>query len=142
MSPPFHSVLHRSLNYVLCQLVCLNYKNFLSPPSVVITLKKHLVGPPSIRPLICLNKITNQSGVCMFTMDCHRINGTAIGVCGDRFYFGSCCIVPALDEELKVLERTAGAPNKRRQNAAIHLLEMKEDRSLSSSEELQQEDFE
>jgi hypothetical protein len=77
----------------------------------------------------------------MFTMDCHRINGTAIGVCGDRFYFGSCCIVPALDEELKVLERTAGAPNKRRQNAAIHLLEMKEDRSLSSSEELQQEDF-
>jgi hypothetical protein len=78
----------------------------------------------------------------MFTMDCHRINGTAIGVCGDRFYFGSCCIVPALDEELKVLERTAGAPNKRRQNAAIHLLEMKEDRSLSSSEELQQEDFE
>jgi hypothetical protein len=79
----------------------------------------------------------------MFTMDCHRINGTALGVCGDRFYFGSCCVVPALDEELKVLERTAGSPDKRRQSpAATHLMEMKEqDRSLSSSEEIQEEDF-
>ena len=79
----------------------------------------------------------------MFTMDCHRINGTALGVCGDRFYFGSCCVVPALDEEMKVLERTAGSPNKRRQSPATHLLEMKEqeDRSISSSEEIQLEDF-
>ncbi|KAI9565809.1 hypothetical protein GHT06_009604 [Daphnia sinensis] len=102
-----------------------------------------LVGPLAIRPLICINKITNQSGVCMFTMDCHRINGTALGVCGDRFYFGSCCVVPALDEELNVLERTAGASTKRWQTPGTYLLEMKEqeDRSLSSSEELQIEDF-
>lgn len=134
MSPPFHSVYSNSL---LCFMQFLKIQ-FYFPPCVT---RKHPVGPPSIRPLICLNKITNQSGVCMFTMDCHRINGTAIGVCGDRFYFGSCCIVPALDEELKVLERTAGSPYKRRHNPAIHLLEMKEDRSLSSSEELQEDDF-
>jgi hypothetical protein len=44
---------------------------------------------------------------------------------------------------MKVLERTAGSPNKRRQSPATHLLEMKEqeDRSISSSEEIQLEDF-
>lgn len=40
----------------------------------------------------------------MFTMDCARINGVALGVCGDRFYFGSCCVIPSLEEELKELE--------------------------------------
>jgi len=36
----------------------------------------------------------------MFAMDCHRLNGTSLGVCGDRFYFGSCCLVPSLEDEL------------------------------------------
>ena len=102
------------------------------------------VGPAAIRPLVCINKVTKQSGVCMFTMDCIAMNGTALGVCGDRFYFGSCCVVPALDEELNALERT-GPTNKRRQQvSATHLLEMRdpEGRSLwpSSSEEMQDEE--
>lgn len=40
----------------------------------------------------------------MFTMDCARVNGVALGVCGDRFYFGSCCVIPSLQEELRELE--------------------------------------
>lgn len=78
----------------------------------------------------------------MFTMDCHRINGTALGVCGDRFYFGSCCVVPALDEELNALERT-GPSKRRQQTSATHLLEMRpqEGRALwSLSEEIQDEE--
>lgn len=29
----------------------------------------------------------------MFSMDCIKLNGTSLGVCGDQFYFGSCCLV-------------------------------------------------
>lgn len=78
----------------------------------------------------------------MFTMDCIRINGTALGVCGDRFYFGSCCVVPALDEELNALERMSQPAFKRQRTPSTYLLETKEDygRSYySSDEELERE---
>lgn len=34
-------------------------------------------------------------------MDCQALNGTSLGVCGDRMFFGSCCVVPddLLDDE-------------------------------------------
>lgn len=77
----------------------------------------------------------------MFTMDCIRINGTALGVCGDRFYFGSCCVVPALDEELNALERTSQPAFKRQRTPSTYLLETKEEqgRSYSSEEELEED---
>ena len=88
----YYFIILSSYQHIL-KLICINYS----------------VGPASIRPLICINKITNQSGVCMFAMDCHRMNGTALGVCGDRFYFGSCCLVPALEEEFNDINAATGS---------------------------------
>ncbi|CAH1364561.1 unnamed protein product [Tenebrio molitor] len=45
----------------------------------------------NIRNLPCISRKTNQSGVCMFAIDCLKANGTHLGTCIDRFYFGSCC---------------------------------------------------
>ncbi|XP_066967356.1 serine proteinase stubble isoform X2 [Macrobrachium rosenbergii] len=44
----------------------------------------------NIRPLGCVSK-TGEKGVCMFAWDCMKANGTHLGTCIDRFYFGSCC---------------------------------------------------
>ena len=52
-----------------------------------------------IRPLVCLDTKSNESGICMFSMDCRRLNGKSLGVCGDRFYFGSCCVTPEMEKE-------------------------------------------
>ncbi|KOB68616.1 Serine proteinase stubble, partial [Operophtera brumata] len=32
--------------------------------------------------------------MCMFAIDCLKANGTHLGTCIDRFYFGSCCQIP------------------------------------------------
>nr|XP_053653090.1 serine protease filzig-like isoform X1 [Cherax quadricarinatus]XP_053653091.1 serine protease filzig-like isoform X1 [Cherax quadricarinatus] len=45
----------------------------------------------NIRPLPCTDKKINEAGVCMFAWDCKEANGTHLGTCIDRFYFGSCC---------------------------------------------------
>ncbi|XP_047481203.1 mucin-19-like isoform X2 [Penaeus chinensis] len=44
----------------------------------------------NIRPLPCVSK-GGETGVCMFAWDCMKANGTHLGTCIDRFYFGSCC---------------------------------------------------
>lgn len=53
----------------------------------------------NIRNLPCISrKNNNLSGVCMFAIDCLKANGTHLGTCIDRFYFGSCChIEPVKD---------------------------------------------
>ncbi|CAG0894496.1 unnamed protein product [Darwinula stevensoni] len=33
------------------------------------------------------------AGTCMFAWDCMKANGTHLGTCIDRFYFGSCCLI-------------------------------------------------
>lgn len=45
----------------------------------------------NIRHLPCVARKTNAQGVCMFAIDCLKANGTHLGTCIDRFYFGSCC---------------------------------------------------
>ncbi|KAH8277732.1 hypothetical protein KR018_004420 [Drosophila ironensis] len=50
----------------------------------------------NIRHLPCIVRKSGRSGVCMFAIDCIKQNGTHLGTCIDRFYFGSCC---ALKEE-------------------------------------------
>ncbi|VEN62652.1 unnamed protein product [Callosobruchus maculatus] len=45
----------------------------------------------NIRHLPCISRKSNQKGVCMFAIDCLKANGTHLGTCIDRFYFGSCC---------------------------------------------------
>ncbi|GBP65007.1 hypothetical protein EVAR_50691_1 [Eumeta japonica] len=48
----------------------------------------------NIRHLPCISRRTRQEGVCMFAIDCIKANGTHLGTCIDRFYFGSCCQIP------------------------------------------------
>ncbi|XP_023946218.2 serine proteinase stubble [Bicyclus anynana] len=45
----------------------------------------------NIRHLPCISRSTGQEGLCMFAIDCLKANGTHLGTCIDRFYFGSCC---------------------------------------------------
>lgn len=45
----------------------------------------------NIRNLPCVVKKSGLKGVCMFAIDCIKTNGTHLGTCIDRFYFGSCC---------------------------------------------------
>ncbi|XP_055379669.1 serine proteinase stubble isoform X2 [Condylostylus longicornis] len=45
----------------------------------------------NIRHLPCIVRKSGLSGTCMFAIDCIKQNGTHLGTCIDRFYFGSCC---------------------------------------------------
>ncbi|XP_067630340.1 serine protease filzig isoform X2 [Eurosta solidaginis] len=45
----------------------------------------------NIRHLPCIVRKSGRSGICMFAIDCIKQNGTHLGTCIDRFYFGSCC---------------------------------------------------
>lgn len=55
----------------------------------------------NIRNLPCISrKSNNQMGVCMFAIDCLKVNGTHLGTCIDRFYFGSCCLLEPINEIL------------------------------------------
>ncbi|XP_044578715.1 serine proteinase stubble isoform X3 [Cotesia glomerata] len=45
----------------------------------------------NIRHLPCVSLRTGETGVCMFAFNCVKANGTHLGTCLDRFYFGSCC---------------------------------------------------
>ncbi|KAJ8924316.1 hypothetical protein NQ315_007109 [Exocentrus adspersus] len=58
----------------------------------------------NIRNLPCVSrKNNNLHGVCMFAIDCVKSNGTHLGTCIDRFYFGSCCLVPPVPD---IIENT------------------------------------
>ncbi|XKL65704.1 hypothetical protein PGB90_009124 [Kerria lacca] len=45
----------------------------------------------NIRHLPCVSRRTGETGLCMFAYSCAKANGTHLGTCIDRFYFGSCC---------------------------------------------------
>lgn len=45
----------------------------------------------NIRQLPCVSRRSGETGVCMFAYSCAKVNGTHLGTCIDRFYFGSCC---------------------------------------------------
>lgn len=45
----------------------------------------------NIRNLPCAVRKSGLRGVCMFAIDCIKSNGTHLGTCIDKFYFGSCC---------------------------------------------------
>lgn len=45
----------------------------------------------NIRHLPCVSRRTGETGVCMFAFTCAKANGTHLGTCIERFYFGSCC---------------------------------------------------
>ncbi|XP_059475160.1 serine proteinase stubble-like isoform X2 [Neocloeon triangulifer] len=54
----------------------------------------------NIRNLECVSRKTQEKGTCMFALSCLKMNGTHLGVCVDRFYYGSCCKLPDLQQEV------------------------------------------
>lgn len=56
----------------------------------------------NIRNLECVSRKTQEKGTCMFALSCLKLNGTHLGVCVDRFYYGSCCRLPDLDQEVDI----------------------------------------
>ncbi|XP_045461081.1 serine proteinase stubble [Harmonia axyridis] len=52
----------------------------------------------NIRNLPCVSRKTNEKGICMFAINCLKANGTHLGTCIDKFYFGSCCQLPTVNE--------------------------------------------
>lgn len=54
-------------------------------------LTVHIQSGRNIRHLPCVVRRSGIEGVCMFAIDCIKANGTHLGTCIDRFYFGSCC---------------------------------------------------
>ncbi|XP_049284688.1 serine proteinase stubble isoform X2 [Anopheles funestus] len=47
----------------------------------------------NLRHLPCVVRNTGEEGICMFAIDCFKSNGTHLGVCIDKIFFGSCCQV-------------------------------------------------
>ena len=58
---------------------------------VVVVVAGVYEGGRSLRQLPCKSRRTDEIGVCMFAMECMKANGTHLGTCIDRFYFGACC---------------------------------------------------
>ncbi|XP_059610081.1 mucin-2-like [Phlebotomus argentipes] len=60
----------------------------------------HYQSGRNIRHLPCKIRRSGEEGICMFAIDCLKSNGTHLGTCIDRFYFGSCCHIK--DDQLLV----------------------------------------
>ncbi|CAG4963918.1 unnamed protein product [Colias eurytheme] len=71
--------------------------NYVTAGPVILNLD-YLQGPVplarNIRHLPCVSRRTGEEGLCMFAIDCLKANGSHLGTCIDRFYFGSCCQIP------------------------------------------------
>ncbi|XP_055594257.1 serine proteinase stubble-like isoform X4 [Uranotaenia lowii] len=76
-----------SLTVHLSHLFSLAHGNPLHPFSSTLSLGRNL------RHLPCVVRSSGQEGVCMFAIDCFKANGTHLGVCIDKIFFGSCCQV-------------------------------------------------
>ncbi|CAK1548943.1 unnamed protein product [Leptosia nina] len=71
--------------------------SYVTAGPVILSLD-YLQGPVplarNIRHLPCVSRRTGEEGLCMFAIDCLKSNGSHLGTCIDRFYFGSCCQIP------------------------------------------------
>ncbi|XP_052754319.1 serine proteinase stubble [Galleria mellonella] len=91
------------------RVICLNFTFALFVIQVLFHLNTVTAGPVifnmdymqgpvpiarNIRHLPCISRRTGQEGLCMFAIDCLKANGSHLGTCIDRFYFGSCCQIP------------------------------------------------
>ncbi|XP_022921222.2 serine proteinase stubble [Onthophagus taurus] len=68
----------------------------------------------NIRNLPCISRKNSLSGVCMFAIDCFKANGTHLGTCIDRFYFGSCCHIESISNDIDNNIELALFPDKHR----------------------------
>lgn len=75
------------LNIVYNTLLNCNLFSWLSSEIMLVQIQ----SGRNIRHLPCVVRRSGVEGVCMFAIDCIKANGTHLGTCIDRFYFGSCC---------------------------------------------------
>ncbi|XP_055698249.1 serine proteinase stubble [Phlebotomus papatasi] len=78
----------------------------------------HYQSGRNIRHLPCKIRRSGEEGICMFAIDCLKSNGTHLGTCIDRFYFGSCCHMK--DDQLLV--ETEISDNSIDENTISHFL--------------------
>ncbi|KAA0202934.1 hypothetical protein HAZT_HAZT005536 [Hyalella azteca] len=74
---------------LVAALMCLPLLEAVHPFSYYVNHARKGYGR-NIQPLPCATK-KGDTGVCMFAWDCMKANGTHLGTCIERFYFGSCC---------------------------------------------------
>ncbi|KAH8297404.1 hypothetical protein KR044_011413 [Drosophila immigrans] len=93
-SMPLRSILILALGSLLKLLLLITSADaspvFVDNPSLA-----QFQSGRNIRHLPCIVRKSGRSGVCMFAIDCIKQNGTHLGTCIDRFYFGSCCALKA-----------------------------------------------
>ncbi|CAL1260800.1 unnamed protein product [Larinioides sclopetarius] len=73
-------------------ILCIVLSGIYSHPDIYRVRPKD--GSRVIQPYSCRDPDTKEEGVCMFSWNCQRSNGTHLTYCMDRFYFGSCCRLP------------------------------------------------
>ncbi|GBL89637.1 Serine proteinase stubble [Araneus ventricosus] len=73
-------------------IFCIVLSGIYSHPDIYRVRPKD--GSRVIQPYSCRDPATKEEGVCMFSWNCQRSNGTHLTYCMDRFYFGSCCSLP------------------------------------------------
>ncbi|XP_070500870.1 serine proteinase stubble isoform X2 [Chironomus tepperi] len=87
----------RKWNQVLLFLVsCLFVKYSISSP-ILSSQFSQFQSARNLRNLPCVVRRSGMKGVCMFAIDCIKSNGTHLGTCIDKFYFGSCCQIKDVD---------------------------------------------
>ncbi|KAL2719603.1 serine proteinase stubble isoform X1 [Vespula squamosa] len=86
---------HRRLSWIIISLCCVFIHLTIASPIYVPQFLPSSTGR-NIRHLPCVSRRTGETGICMFAFTCAKANGTHLGTCIDRFYFGSCC---KIDEE-------------------------------------------
>ncbi|EDW79819.2 uncharacterized protein Dwil_GK17815 [Drosophila willistoni] len=82
---------HQFLLLLISTLLATIYTIDASPVFVDNPSLAQFQSGRNIRHLPCIVRKSGRSGVCMFAIDCIKQNGTHLGTCIDRFYFGSCC---------------------------------------------------
>ncbi|XP_055640411.1 mucin-2 isoform X2 [Toxorhynchites rutilus septentrionalis] len=82
-----NALLLTSLTVFLSNLLSPAHGNPLHPFSSSLSLGRNL------RHLPCVVRSSGAEGICMFAIDCFKANGTHLGVCIDKIFFGSCCQV-------------------------------------------------
>ncbi|XP_058448158.1 mucin-2 isoform X2 [Malaya genurostris] len=89
-----NALLLTSLTVFLSNLLSTAHGNPMHPFSSALAIGRNL------RHLPCVVRSTGDEGICMFAIDCFKANGTHLGVCIDKIFFGSCCQVRHITHSL------------------------------------------
>ncbi|KAL7036249.1 hypothetical protein ACKWTF_008763 [Chironomus riparius] len=87
----------RKWNQVLLFLVSCHFVKYSISSPILSSQFSQFQSARNLRNLPCVVRRSGMKGVCMFAIDCIKSNGTHLGTCIDKFYFGSCCQIKEVD---------------------------------------------